>query len=84
METRRQIWTLDASDPKGRIMTRRWPSRRKKGKVVYQDPKGRPRTLKGKIELLPDFIRVQRGRKVTYIRRDQVMQVEKRLKKRRR
>ncbi len=59
-----------------------WPT--KKGKVVYKDPKGRPRTLKGKIELLPDFVRVQQGNKVTLIRRDQVMTVEKQLKKRRR
>ncbi len=60
----------------------RWPA--KKGKVVYKDPKGRPRTLKGKIELLPEFVRVAQGRKVHYIRRDQVMQVEKQMKKRRR
>ncbi len=60
----------------------RWPA--KKGKVVFKDPKGKPRTLKGQIELLPDFVRVQQGNKVTLIRRDQVMTVEKQLKKRRR
>ena len=60
-----------------RILTRRWPSRRKKGKVVYKDPKGRPRTLKGKIELLPGFVRVTRGSKVHYIEKSRVMTVEK-------
>ncbi len=60
----------------------RWPAR--KGRVVFKDAKGKPRTLKGEIELLPEFVRVAQGRKVHYIRRDQVMQVEKQLKKRRR
>lgn len=83
METRRQTRILDASDSKGgRIMVRRWPS--KKGKVVFKDAKGKPRTLKGEIELLPGFVRVEKGSKVHYIRKDQVMQVEKQLKKRRR
>ncbi len=76
MEARRQTWILDASDSKGgRIVVRRWPS--KKGKVVYTDPKGKPRTLKGKIELLPGFVRVTRGSKVHYIEKSRVMTVEK-------
>ncbi len=60
----------------------RWPT--KKGKVVFKDAKGRPRTVKGEIELLPEFVRVEQGRKIHYIRKDQVMTVEKQLKKRRR
>ncbi len=79
-----ETWILDASDPKGGRILTRWPSRRKQGKVVYKDSKGKPRTLKGQIELLPGFVRVAQGKKVHYIRKDQVMQVEKRLKKRRR
>ncbi len=73
---------LEANHPKGGRMMVRWPS--KKGKVIFKDAKGKPRTLKGEIELLPEFVRIQQGRKVHYIRRDQVMTVEKQLKKRRR
>ncbi len=80
-----ETWILDASDPKGgKILTPWRLPRRKQGKVVFKDAKGRPRTVKGEIELLPEFVRVEQGRKVHYIRRDQVMTVEKQLKKRRR
>ncbi len=66
---------LDASDPKGGKMMVRWPT--KKGKVIYKDSKGKPRTLKGRIELLRGFVKVTRGSKVHYIEKSRVMTVEK-------